>query len=452
MNFENKNVLVAGIARTGIAASNLLARNKAGVTAADDKKEEDLKENLEKLDKRVQIQTGGIKTGDISDFDLIVVSPGIDMRNPLFKKAVEKGIPVWSEIELASRFIKKPVIAITGTNGKTTSTSMIGNILQDNGEKIYVGGNIGFPLSNIADQASQYSYIILEVSSFQLEWVYQFKPFISAILNITEDHLDRHLDFNEYVSLKKRIYQKQTEENYLVLNEDDPATAGIEPENKIHKLLFSRIREVEDGAFLRKDNIVIRLHGEEKVVGPVSKLKVKGIHNIENGLASALIGALCKVQAETVMDSLSQFCGIDHRMEFVREINGVRFINDSKGTNTGATMKSIESFNCPVILIAGGKDKGGDYGSLGELIKKKVKFSILIGESKIKIRSALKDYNNVEDAATLEDAVKKASSKAMAGDVIILSPACSSFDMFRDYEDRGNVFKKAVLSLPGNNN
>ena len=211
MNFENKNVLVAGIARTGIAASNLLARNKAGVTAADDKKEEDLKENLEKLDKRVQIQTGGIKTGDISDFDLIVVSPGIDMRNPLFKKAVEKGIPVWSEIELASRFIKKPVIAITGTNGKTTSTSMIGNILQDNGEKIYVGGNIGFPLSNIADQASQYSYIILEVSSFQLEWVYQFKPFISAILNITEDHLDRHLDFNEYVSLKKRIYQKQTE-------------------------------------------------------------------------------------------------------------------------------------------------------------------------------------------------------------------------------------------------
>ncbi len=452
MNLENKNVLVAGIARTGIAASNLLARNKARVMAVDDKREEDLKENLAKLDKRVRVQTGRIQGEDITDFDLIIVSPGIDMRNPLLKKAVEKGIPVWSEIELASRFIKKPIIAITGTNGKTTSTSMIGNILQNSGEKIYVGGNIGFPLSNIADQASQYSFIVLEVSSFQLEWIDQFKPFISAILNITEDHLDRHLDFNEYVSLKKRMFRNQKEKDYLILNKDDPVTACIEPENKIQKLLFSRIREVEDGAFLRKDNIIIRLHGKEKVIGPVSKLKVKGIHNIENGLASALLGALCKVKAETVMDSLSRFTGIDHRMEFVREINGVRFINDSKGTNTGATMKSIESFDCPIILIAGGKDKGGNYGPLAELISKKVKFSILIGESKMKIRSALKNSNNIENAATLEDAVNKAFAKANAGDVVLLSPSCASFDMFKDYEDRGNIFKKAVLKLPGNNN
>lgn len=452
MNLENKNVLVAGIARTGIAASNLLARNKARVMAVDDKREEDLKENLAKLDKRVRVQTGRIQGEDITDFDLIIVSPGIDMRNPLLKKAVEKGIPVWSEIELASRFIKKPIIAITGTNGKTTSTSMIGNILQNSGEKIYVGGNIGFPLSNIADQASQYSFIVLEVSSFQLEWIDQFKPFISAILNITEDHLDRHLNFNEYVSLKKRMFRNQKEKDYLILNKDDPVTACIEPENKIQKLLFSRIREVEDGAFLRKDNIIIRLHGKEKVIGPVSKLKVKGIHNIENGLASALLGALCKVKAETVMDSLSRFTGIDHRMEFVREINGVRFINDSKGTNTGATMKSIESFDCPIILIAGGKDKGGNYGPLAELISKKVKFSILIGESKMKIRSALKNSNNIENAATLEDAVNKAFAKANAGDVVLLSPSCASFDMFKDYEDRGNIFKKAVLKLPGNNN
>ncbi|MDP6625235.1 MAG: UDP-N-acetylmuramoyl-L-alanine--D-glutamate ligase [Nitrospinota bacterium] len=452
MNLENKNVLVAGIARTGIAASNLLARNKARVMAVDDKREEDLKENLAKLDKRVRVQTGRIQGEDITDFDLIIVSPGIDMRNPLLKKAVEKGIPVWSEIELASRFIKKPIIAITGTNGKTTSTSMIGNILKNSGEKIYVGGNIGFPLSNIADQASQYSFIVLEVSSFQLEWIDQFKPFISAILNITEDHLDRHLDFNEYVSLKKRMFRNQKEKDYLILNKDDPVTACIEPENKIQKLLFSRIREVEDGAFLRKDNIIIRLHGKEKVIGPVSKLKVKGIHNIENGLASALLGALCKVKAETVMDSLSRFTGIDHRMEFVREINGVRFINDSKGTNTGATMKSIESFDCPIILIAGGKDKGGNYGPLAELISKKVKFSILIGESKMKIRSALKNSNNIENAATLEDAVNKAFAKANAGDVVLLSPSCASFDMFKDYEDRGNIFKKAVLKLPGNNN
>ena len=452
MNLENKNVLVAGIARTGIAASNLLARNKARVMAVDDKREEDLKENLAKLDKRVRVQTGRIQGEDITDFDLIIVSPGIDMRNPLLKKAVEKGIPVWSEIELASRFIKKPIIAITGTNGKTTSTSMIGNILQNSGEKIYVGGNIGFPLSNIADQASQYSFIVLEVSSFQLEWIDQFKPFISAILNITEDHLDRHLDFNEYVSLKKRMFRNQKEKDYLILNKDDPVTACIEPENKVQKLLFSRIREVEDGAFLRKDNIIIRLHGKEKVIGPVSKMKVKGIHNIENGLASALLGALCKVKAETVMDSLSRFTGIDHRMEFVREINGVRFINDSKGTNTGATMKSIESFDCPIILIAGGKDKGGNYGPLAELISKKVKFSILIGESKMKIRSALKNSNNIENAATLEDAVNKAFAKANAGDVVLLSPSCASFDMFKDYEDRGNIFKKAVLKLPGNNN
>lgn len=452
MKFENKNVLVAGIARTGIAASNLLARNKARVMAVDDKSESELKENLAQLDNRVQVQTGGIQTEDLNDYDLIIVSPGINMRNPLLQKAVEKGIPVWSEIELAFRFINRPVIAITGTNGKTTTATMAGNILMSSGENIYVGGNIGSPLSNIADQASQYSLIILEVSSFQLEWIDQFKPFISVILNITEDHLDRHLDFNEYVFLKKKIFKNQAEKDCLILNRDDPVTAGIEPENKIHKFLFSRIGEVKNGAFLRKDKIIIRLHGEEKVIGPVSKLKIKGIHNIENSLASALIGTLCKVKAETVIDSLSQFWGIEHRMEFVREINGVRFINDSKGTNVGATMKSIESFDCPIVLIAGGKDKGGNYRPLCELINKKVKFSILIGESKTKIRSALKDCHNVEDAVTLEDAVKKAFSKATAGDVILLSPACSSFDMFENYEERGNVFKKFVLSLPGDLN
>lgn len=452
MKFENKNVLVAGIARTGIAASNLLVRNKAQVMAVDDKNESDLKENLTKLDNRVRVQTGGIKTDDLNDYDLIIVSPGINMRNPLLQKAVEKGIPVWSEIELAFRFINRPVIAITGTNGKTTTATMAGNILMSSGENIYVGGNIGSPLSNIADQASQYSFIILEVSSFQLEWIDQFKPFISVILNITEDHLDRHLDFNEYVFLKKKIFKNQAEKDCLILNRDDPVTAGIEPENKIHKFLFSRIGEVKNGAFLRKDKIIIRLYGEEKEIGPVSKLKIKGIHNIENSLASALIGTLCKVKAETVIDSLSQFLGIEHRMEFVREINGVRFINDSKGTNVGATMKSIESFDCPIVLIAGGKDKGGNYRPLCELINKKVKFSILIGESKTKIWSALKDCHNVEDAVTLEDAVKKAFSKATAGDVILLSPACSSFDMFENYEERGNVFKKFVLSLPGDLN
>ncbi len=452
MQFKNKNVLVVGIALTGIAASNLLARNKALVMAVDDKHEADLKKNLAKLDNSVRVQTGGIKIDNVRDFDLIVVSPGINMRNPLLKKAINENIPIWSEIELASRFIDKPIIAITGTNGKTTTTTMIGNILKNSGENIFVGGNIGFPVSDIADQASQYSYIVLEVSSFQLEWIHQFKPFISVILNITEDHLDRHLNFQEYVSLKKRIFQKQTENDYLILNSDDPVTASIEPENKIHKLLFSRVREVEEGVFLRKDKIVIRLNGDEKVVGPVNKLKEKGIHNLENGLVSAMLGALCKVKLESITDSLSHFCGIEHRMEFVREIKGVRFINDSKGTNVGATMKSLESFDCPIILIAGGKDKEGDYRPLCELIKRKVKFSILIGTSKTKIRLTLKDYNNVDDAVTLKEAVMKAFSKARAGDVILLSPACSSFDMFKNYEERGDVFKKVVLNLPGDLN
>lgn len=452
MKLENKNVLVVGIARTGIAASNLLVRNKAKVLAVDDKNEADLKENIAELDNRVKVQAGGIKINTISEFDLVVVSPGVNMRNSLLIKAKETGVPVWSEIELASRFISKPIIAISGTNGKTTTTTMTEKILQDSGENIFTGGNIGYPLSNIADRASQYSYIVLEISSFQLEWVDQFKPFISVILNITEDHLDRHLDFNEYASLKKRIFQNQTENNYLILNSDDPITANIEPENKIYKLMFSRLGEVENGAFLKKDNIVIRLHGKEKIIGPVSKLKVKGIHNIENGLVSALIGIITKVKPNTIMDSLAKYHGIDHRMEFVREINGIRFINDSKGTNVGATLKSIDSFGCPIILIAGGKDKGLDYRPLGDLIKRKVKYSILIGENKTKIRSELKGYASVDEARTLEDAVTIAFSKAKPEDVILFSPASSSFDMFKNYEERGSVFKKAVLSLPGDIN
>lgn len=452
MQLEKKNVLVVGIALTGIAASNLLARSKAFVMAVDDKHEADLKENLSKLDNNVRVQTGGIEIDNISDFDLVVVSPGVNMRNPLLKQAINKRVPIWSEIELASRFIKKPIVAITGTNGKTTTTTMTGNILRDSGENVFVGGNIGFPASDVADQASQYSYIVLEVSSFQLEWVHQFRPLISVILNITEDHLDRHLNFDEYVFLKKRIFQKQTENDYLILNNDDPIASRIEPKNKIQKLLISRIREVADGAFLRKNKIVIRLNGEETVLGPINKIKGKGAHNVENELVSALVGTICKVKPESIMNSLSNFDGIEHRMEFVREINGVKFINDSKGTNVGATVKSLENLDCPIILIAGGKDKEGDYSPLCEMIKRKVKLSILIGTSRTKIRLALKDYNNLEEALTLEDAVIRAFSKAKAGDVILLSPACSSFDMFKNYEERGNVFKKAVLNLPGDLN
>lgn len=452
MQLEKKNVLVVGIALTGIAASNLLARSKALVMAVDDRHEADLKENLSKLDNNIRVQTGGIKVDNISDFDLIVVSPGVNMRNPLLKQAINKRVPIWSEIELAFRFIKKPIVAITGTNGKTTTTTMIGNILRDSGENVFVGGNIGFPVSDVADQASPYSYIVLEVSSFQLEWVHQFRPLISVILNITEDHLDRHLDFNEYVSLKKRIFQKQTENDYLILNNDDPIAARIEPENKIQKLLISRVREVADGAFLRKNTIVIRLNGEETVLGPINKIKEKGAHNVENGLVSALVGTICKVKPESIMNSLSKFDGIEHRMEFVREINGVKFINDSKGTNVGATVKSLENLDSPILLIVGGKDKEGDYSPLCEMIKRKVKFLILIGTSKTKIRLALKDYNNLEEALTLEDAVIRVFSKAKAGDVILLSPACSSFDMYKNYEERGNVFKKAVLNLPGDLN
>ena len=449
MEFENKNVLVAGIADTGIAASNLLVRNKAMVMAVDDKNEADLKDNLAKLHSSVQVRTGGLAVENVSDFDLIVVSPGINMRNKLLRKAKDKSIPIWSEIELASRFINRPIIAITGTNGKTTTTSMTCNILKDCGEKVYMGGNIGFPVSNIADGASQYNYILLEISSFQLEWIDQFRPSISVILNITEDHLDRHLDFQEYVSMKKKIFQNQGEKDYLVLNKDDPATSSIKPKNNIKKLYFSRVEEVKDGAFLRNNNIVIRLNGEEKMIGSVNKLNAKGVHNIENGLASALVGSICKARPENIMNSLSQFEGIHHRMEFVREINGVRFVNDSKGTNVGATIKSLESFDCPIILIAGGKDKGGNYEPLGDLIKRKVKSLFLIGASKTKIRAVLPGYRNVEDVSTLEDAVEKAFLRAKAGEVVLFSPACSSFDMFKNYEERGNVFKKAVLALQG---
>lgn len=448
MDLHGRKVLVVGLARTGLATAAFLKAKGSIVTTTEMKPREEMGEAIRELEGIgvSQMEWGGHQARTFLNQDLIVVSPGVDLKIEPIRKALEKGIQLISEIELAYQFIRVPIIAVTGTNGKTTTTHLIGEMLKEEGKKVGVGGNVGEPLILFADGGDRWEVLVAEVSSFQLEAIEDFRPGICVLLNITEDHLDRYTSYEDYVEAKARIFKNQTSREVAILNGDDPVVTRLGERVRARKILFSLKERLGEGAFWNSQKVVLRLGGEEESYS-LAKAPLKGVHNVENmmaALAAVRIYGASKKAAETVLD---RFEGLEHRLEFVREIDGVRFFNDSKGTNVGSVVKSLQSFSDPVILIAGGKDKNGDLSPLRDPIRERVKRLILIGEARERMVRELGGLTETTKAKTLEEAILLAYQTARRGEVVLLSPACSSFDMFKDYKERGKVFKEAVHRL-----
>jgi UDP-N-acetylmuramoylalanine--D-glutamate ligase len=448
MDLKNKRVLVVGLGRSGTAAAFFLQEHGAKVTVSDTKTEVQLQSEVAALlDRGVSIEAGRHGERTFRDQDLIVVSPGVPSDQPQLQHARTLGIPVIGEVELAFRFLQGKVIAITGSNGKTTTTTMVGEILSKSGKKTLVGGNIGTPVISLARKSSAEAFVVLEISSFQLETIEQFCPWIAAILNITPDHLDRHHTFDAYVAAKARIFENQKQTDFGVLNADDPACAALKDKIKGSVYWFSRKRELENGAFLRGDQVVFRHDGQELAVLSRSDIQLKGAHNLENVLAAVTMAMLAGCLPDQVRKAVSEFRAVEHRLELVSSINGVTFYNDSKATNVDATIKALESFPGNIHIILGGKDKGSDYTLLVPLLRERAKAAYLIGAAAEKIRSQIQGSAPLVSAGTVERAVRQAFEAAKPGDIVLLAPACASFDQFENYEQRGRIFKELVLSL-----
>jgi UDP-N-acetylmuramoylalanine--D-glutamate ligase len=444
MELKNKKITVIGMGRSGIASANFLAGKEAQVTLIDQKERQDLEEAVQQLNPSVQTKFGSSTLAE--NEDLIILSPGIDINSSFLESAVQRGIPIWSEVELACRFNTSPIIAVTGTNGKTTTTTLIGEILRAAGKSVLIGGNIGVPFISLVNQAAP-DFLILEISSFQLEAIEKFHFKVSVVLNITPDHLDRHKTMAAYIELKEKISKNQTENDYLILNQDDPNTKNLGQNSRAQKLFFSTTDDVKSGVFLRENSLMLRRNATEKIICSLDDLNPVMRWQVENVLAASLASSLLDIPLETIAETLKHFTGLEHRMEWVRTYQGIDFVNDSKGTNVGAVQKSLESLSRPVVLIAGGKDKENDFSPLKQVLKQKVKHLILIGEARSKFRKILNGSFNYEEASSMEEAVCKAAGNAASGDVVLLSPACASFDMFKDYADRGEQFKSIVHSL-----
>jgi UDP-N-acetylmuramoylalanine--D-glutamate ligase len=447
MELRGKKVLVVGLARTGLATAKFLKDKGSMVSTTEMKPKEEMREAVQELEEKdFFMEWGGHQTETFLKQDLIVVSPGVDLKIEPIQAASNKGIQILSEIELAYEFIDIPIIAVTGTNGKTTTTLLIGEMLKEEGKKVGVGGNVGDPLILFAEGGDRWEVLVVEISSFQLEAIEEFRPRISVLLNITEDHLDRYTGYEEYIEAKARIFANQNSGDVAVLNGDDPIVLGFREKVKAKKILFSLRERLSEGAYANGDNIVLKLGAKEEKYS-LAKTPLKGIHNVENMMAALTAARVYGCSKKAIETVLNRFEGLEHRLEFVREIKGVRFYNDSKGTNVGSVVKSLQSFSEPVILIAGGKDKNGDLGPLRELIRSRVKQLILIGEAKKRMNRELGNLTDTAMTQTLEEAVLLAYQIARKGDVVLLSPACSSFDMFKDYKERGKVFKDAVRLL-----
>ena len=436
--------MVLGLARTGSETARFLARRGADVLVSDCKSEAQLRREKESLSGcPVRFFLGGEETAWLEGVDLLVTSPGVPAENPLLQGARKRGIEVVSEIELACRFLRAPLVAVTGTNGKSTTTTLIGEMLKAKGLKTFVGGNIGEPLIGFVDD--DWEWGVVEVSSFQLEWVEKFRPRIAVLLNLTEDHLDRYPDFASYCEAKERIFYAQTDEDIAVLNRDDPLVWPIRQRIRPRVISFgwSKVRE---GVYATPREIVWRGENQEERFS-LSGVKIQGVHNVENLMAAIAVAKSIPVPAEIVRRVMERFPGLEHRLELVREKNGIRFYNDSKGTNVGAVVKSLASFPAPVILIAGGVDKGGDYGILADEVRRRVKKLILFGRAKEIIKKTLGPFTETVVVEDLAAAVREAYLSGQPGDVVLLSPACSSFDMFKNYAERGQVFKTLVQNL-----
>jgi UDP-N-acetylmuramoylalanine--D-glutamate ligase len=444
MELKGKRVMVLGLARTGIETARFLIGNGAQVLVSDSKSEEELKVQMQALSQfPVRFLLGRERIGWLEGVDLVVPSPGVPPENLLLREAAKRGIEIISEIELAYRFLDFPLVAVTGTNGKSTTTSLTGEILKAEGLKVFVGGNIGAPL--IGFVSGDWDWGVVEISSFQLERVSEFRPKIALLLNLSEDHLDRYSDFASYCEAKERIFHSQEEADLAVLNRDDPLVWAMRERIRARIISFGW-NEVNEGVFATKSEIIWRSAKVQERF-PLSRVKIQGVHNVENLMAAVAATKSLGIPGQTIQKVIEEFRGLEHRLEFVREREGVRYYNDSKGTNVGAVVKSLASFPGPVILLAGGMDKGGDYRVLENEIRAKVKKLILFGAAKEVIRKALGHLTETIVVTTLEEAVREASGSAQRDDVVLLSPACSSFDMFENYAERGRAFKGLVSNL-----
>ncbi|VBB06221.1 mur ligase central [Lucifera butyrica] len=450
MIFKEKRFVVLGAGVSGISAAKTLRELGARVTLSDKKRPDILTPAMSALKETgVVLALGQQDETLLQDIDYLVLSPGVSVYNPLVQAAQARGISVVSEIEVAYQLCRAPMIAITGTNGKTTTTTLVGEMLQQAGRQVVVGGNIGLALSQEVKAVDESGIVVAEISSFQLEAVDQFKPHIAAVLNITPDHIDRHGSMETYIAMKERVFSRQMPEDYAVLNYDDGIVRSMAERTASQVMFFSRQVELPEGVFVKNENLTIRWRGAEHEVCSLNELKIRGNHNVENALAACGISYLAGLKTAVMAAVLKAFPGVEHRIEPVGTINGVEYYNDSKATNPESAMKALEAFAGHIILIAGGRDKKTDLAPFMHLIQEKVDTLILLGEAKERFREAAKKQGigDIRESATMAEALETAHSIARAPQVVLLSPACASYDMFRNYEERGRVFKELIRGL-----
>lgn len=452
MELNGKNVLVVGLGKSGVASALFLKAHGARVTVSDTKSGDELRNEIPTLlDHGITVETGGHGERTFRGQDLIVVSPGVPVDAPLLAQARGLGENVIGEVELAAQFLPGPIVAITGSNGKTTTTTLVGEILAAGGLPTLVGGNIGTPAISLAERAKPDTVTVLEISSFQLETIQTFRPKLAVVLNVTPDHLDRHRTFEVYANAKARIFENQQASDFAVLNADDATCVAMVARTRAQVFWFSRQKEVEHGAWVREGNILFHDAKGRREILQVSEIPLKGAHNLENVLAAVCAGVLMGCAPDKIRDAVRNFRAVEHRLEFVATIGGVDYYNDSKATNVDATIKALESFPANIHLILGGKDKGSDYTVLNDLLRKRVKRVYTIGAAANKIESQIVSSKDggpeVVHSQTLENAIRSAHAAAQPGDIVLLAPACASFDQFKSYEHRGKVFKEFVAAL-----
>lgn len=448
MNLTGQNILIIGLGKTGIATARFLAKQKAQMTVTDQKPEADIAEALSEIrDVGVAVGVAPYDGSALRGIDMVIPSPGVPPHDRLLTEAVRRNIPIHSELEIACRFLKPPMAAITGTNGKTTTTTLTGQLLKDAGKKVFVGGNIGIPLIEYCEGPQNDDFVVVEVSSFQLQWVTAFHAHCAVLLNTTCDHVNYHGSFTTYQEAKERIFLNQNDNDLAILNADEDYTRDLTKRLKAQTLFFSSTRHVTQGFSIQGNHLVLSGFGAKDEFYPRDVIKIPGLHNVENIMASIMIARMCGCPSEGIIETISKFRGIAHRIEFIDEKQGVAYYDDSKGTNVGAVVRALETFHNPVILLLGGRDKDGDFETLEPLIKERVKSLILFGEARERINEKVGGLVETDIHPTLQEATLAAHRQAAVGDVVLLSPGCASFDEFRDYKDRGDFFQSLVRKL-----
>ncbi|MBI5022398.1 MAG: UDP-N-acetylmuramoyl-L-alanine--D-glutamate ligase [Ignavibacteriales bacterium] len=448
---KGEKVSILGMARSGIAVAELLRSNGAIPFVSDNGDSTKLADAIISLkNNKIEYETGG-HTDKVYDSRMLVLSPGVPSTSPIVIEASKRGLKIFSELEVSSWFCRAPIVAVTGTNGKTTTTSLIGNIFSDAGRNVSVGGNIGKAFACFAGELQNDAVAILEVSSFQLDYIDTFHPHISILLNITPDHLDRYENnLQKYIDSKCRIFKNQNKNDYLIYNHDDINTRKAVDKlasNNVRRMPFGIEKEFREGAFVKDNKVAIAIDGKEIEIFNADDIKIRGIHNLYNSMAAILAARLMNINPASIRSTLKTFPGVEHRLEFVRELDGVKYINDSKATNVDSVWYALQAYEEPIVVMIGGRDKGNDYTKLFEPLKKHVKAVIAIGESAGKVKDAFSGLKKVVIASSMQQAVDEARKLASSGDIVLLSPACASFDWFQNYEHRGQIFKEIVKAL-----